>query len=328
MNIKIALSVATILFSTSAFARDTISITGSSTVFPFTQAVAENFQGNTPIVESVGTGAGVKIFCGGIGEDSPDIVNASRPMKDTELQACTDAGVTAIEVKFGYDGIVIASDTNGPDFVLTAQDVYKALAANLVIDGQLVANPYTKWNEINPALPDWKIDAYIPGEKHGTREVFEHKLLDVGCDKEALKTVGQSDDDIKKTCIAVRKDGYVSDIAGDYSETLARLQANPQAIGVFGISFYIENEDKIKVASVDGIVPSLETIASGEYPVSRPLFIYVKKEHIGAIPGLKEFLQEYVNDAAIGDEGYLTDIGLIPMPEEERISVQELVNNL
>ena len=326
---KIALTLATILFSTSVFARDTITITGSSTVFPFTQLVAENFQGNTPIVESVGTGAGVKIFCEGIGEDSPDIVDASRPMKDGELKACEDAGVKSpLELKIGYDGIVFATAADGPDFALTAQDVYKALAANIVIDGKLVANPYTNWNEINSALPDWKIDAYIPGEKHGTREVFDQKLLEVGCDKDALKAAGVVEDNIKKTCISVRKDGFVSDIDGDYSETLARLQGNPTAVGVFGISFFIENEDKIKVATVDGVAPSLETIASGEYPVSRPLFLYVKQEHLGVIPGLKEFLLEYVNDAALGPDGYLVDIGLIPLPEQERIAVQELVNNL
>lgn len=332
MKSLLVAGIALTMLTGAAVARDGLQITGSSTVYPFTVAVAETFteQGfPAPVVESVGTGAGVKIFCQGVGESLPDIVDASRQMKKEELEACAKAGVIdPVEIKIGYDGIVFASDTNGPDFALTANDVYKALAAQVIVDGKLVANPYKTWKEINAALPDWTIDAYIPGEKHGTREVFEQKVLEAGCDKDALTAAGVAKDDLKKACIAVRKDGLVGDIAGDYSETLARLQANPQAVGVFGISFYEENQDKIKVASVDGVVPSIATIASGEYPVSRPLFVYVKREHIGVIPGLKEFLVEYLSDASAGADGYLVDIGLIPLPADELKQMQALVEKL
>lgn len=333
MNFKSLSIIPLVILTSPAFARDNIQITGSGTVFPFTALAAQTFADSydvpAPIVESVGTGAGVKLFCSGIGEDTPDIVDASRPMKDEEIKNCSDNGVTDIaEIKIGYDGIVFASAADGPDFALTTRDVYLALATSVVVDGKLVANPYTKWNEVNPALPDWKIAAFIPGEKHGTREVFEQKVLEHGCNKDELTAAGVAESDLKGTCIAVRKDGFVSDVAGDYSETLARLTADPQAIGVFGISFYEENTDKIKVATVDGIVPSIETIASGEYPVSRPLFVYVKKQHVGIIPNVKEFLIELASDAAIGPEGYLIDIGLVPLPEDELLETQQVVEGL
>lgn len=332
MNFKSFIAICVIALTTPAFARDNIQITGSSTVYPFVALSAQNFSdiysAPSPVIESIGTGAGVKIFCGGIGEDSPDIVNASRPLKKDEAEICTTNGVDAVEIKIGYDGIVFASDVNGPDFNFTAKDIYLAMAANLVIDGQLVPNPYTKWNEINPAFPDWTISAFIPGEKHGTREVFDEKLLLVGCDKDALKSVNVADEDIKKTCISVRKDGFISDIDGHYTETLARLNADKTAIGVFGISFYEANTDKIKVATVDGVVPSIETVSTSEYPVSRPLFVYVKQQHIGLIPNLKEFLIELVSDSAIGSDGYLVDLGLVPMPEDQLIETQLKVDNL
>lgn len=331
MKLAIAIGL-TLLSIVSASARDNVTVTGSSTVYPFTTAVAETYTSTydapAPVVESIGTGAGAKIFCSGVGEDSPDVLDASRPLKDEEAKACADAGVTPIEIKIGYDGIVFATETSGPDLALSPEEVHKALAANLVINGKLVANPYTKLNEINPAFPDWNISFYIPGEKHGTREVFDQKVLEAGCNKDELIAAGVSKDDVKKQCIAVRKDGYISDIDGDYSETLARIKADPHAIGVFGFSFYIENTDLIKVATVSNVAPSLETIASGEYPVSRPLFVYVKKEHVGLIPGLKEFLVEYVSDGSIGPEGYLIDIGLIPLPDDERTTVQSLVDGL
>ena len=318
--------------TTFAMARDNITITGSSTVYPYTsiaaEAYAETFGAPAPVVESVGTGAGVKVFCSGVGAETPDIVGASRPMKKEEAETCKTNGVDAIEIKIGYDGIVFATDVNGPDFTLTPADIYKALAANIVVDGKLVPNPNTTLTEINPAFPDWKIAFFIPGEKHGTREVFEQKVLEAGCDKDALKAAGVKEEDLKKTCVAVRKDGFVSDIDGDYSETMARITADPKSIGVFGFSYFVENGDKIKVATVDGIAPNLETIASGEYPVSRPLFIYVKQQHIGVISGLTDFLKAYVADDSIGAEGSLPAIGLIPLPDAERLAVQELVNGL
>ena len=330
-RLTLGLLLATMVVSP-AFARDNLQITGSSTVYPFSVLASENFSGTgfpSPVVETVGSGAGIKSFCSGIGEDTADIVNSSRKMKKEELASCEASGVkNPLELTIGYDGIVFATDVKGPSFQFTNAELRNAIAAQVLVDGKLVANPYTNWNQINPAFPDWKIDAYIPGEKHGTREVFEQKVLAAGCDKDGLKAAGVVDDEVAKTCVAVRKDGLVSDIDGDYSETMARLQSNPTALGVFGISFYIENGDKIQVASVEGVTPSLETIASGEYPVSRPLFVYVKREHIGVIPGVKEFLTELLSDAAAGQEGYLIDIGLIPLPTEELINVQSQVSGL
>lgn len=312
------------LGATAASARDQIQVAGSSTVLPYAKIVAEQFgEANpnfkTPVVESGGTGAGIKEFCKGVGEDTIDIANASRAMKDDEKKSCADAGVKEIqEVKFGYDGIVFATDANGPDFALTPKDVYGALAAQIVVDGKLVDNPNTKWSQVNPSLPDWDIAAFIPGEKHGTREVFEQKLLEAGCDKAAVEAAGVKKDDVAKTCHAVRKDGKAVDIDGDYTETLARIDANKQGVGVFGLAFYENNMDKLKVATVNGVTPSVETISSGEYPVSRPLFFYVKKAHLGAVPGLKEYVDFFLSDQMIGPDGPLAQYGLVPAPDAER----------
>jgi phosphate transport system substrate-binding protein len=275
------------------------------------------------VIESGGSGAGIKDLCKGVGENTIDIANASRAMKSSELQSCIDAGVKDVqEVRIGYDGIVFATDINGPDWKLTPVDVYKALAAQIVVDGKLVDNPNTKWNQVNAALPDWDIAAYIPGEKHGTREVFEEKLLADGCKEsgalEVIKAGGADDKAAAKTCIAVRKDGKAVDIDGDYSETLARISANKTGVGVFGLSFYENNADKLKVASVNDVVPTADAIAKGEYPVSRPLFFYVKKAHIGVIPGLKEYVDFFLADQMVGDDSPLADYGLVPAPEAER----------
>ena len=307
-----------------AVARDQVQIAGSSTVLPYAKIVAESFgeafpDFKTPVVESGGSGAGIKQFCEGVGEDKIDIANSSRPMKAQELESCKANGVAEVEeVRIGYDGIVFASDINGPDFAIEPVDVYKALAAQVVVDGKLIANPYTKWNEVNPAFPDWDIAAYIPGEKHGTREVFEEKLMTGGCDKDALAAAGVAEADVARTCIAVRKDGKAIDIDGDYTETLARIDQNKTGIGVFGLAFYENNADKLKVATIGGVVPSVESISSGEYPVSRPLFFYVKKAHLGVIPGLKEYVEFFLSDDMIGPDSPLAAYGLVPAPDAER----------
>lgn len=316
-----------------ASARDQIQIAGSSTVLPYAKIVAERFgEANsnfkTPVVESGGSGAGIKEFCKGNGEDTIDIANSSRPIKDTEVESCKAAGVNEIqEVKIGYDGIVFATDANGPDWALTPEDVYKALAAKVAVDGKLVDNPNTKWNQVNPALPDWDITAYIPGEKHGTREVFEEKLLVAGCKKlggiDAAKASGLDDKASEAACKAVRKDGKAVDIDGDYTETLARIDSNKTGVGVFGLSFYENNADKLKVATVSGITPSVETIAKGEYPVSRPLFFYVKKSHLGVVPGLKEYVEFFLDDQMIGPDGPLAEYGLVPAPDAERAAQRD-----
>jgi phosphate transport system substrate-binding protein len=309
-----------ITVATSAMARDNIQVSGSSTVLPFATIVAEafgeNFDFPTPVVEGGGSGAGRKKLCEGVGDTTIDIANSSSKMKDAEYEDCAANGVTDVkEVQFGYDGIVFASDVNGNSFELTVQDLYSALHES---------STATKWNEVNPALPDQEILALIPGTKHGTREVFDVKVMEAGC-KEVLG-VEKLDDDQKKACIKVRTDGVAVDIDGDYTETLARLAADTKAVGVFGLSFYQNNSDKLKVATVDGIVPSVETISSGDYPISRPLFFYVKTQHIGVIPGLKEYVEFFVSDEMSGPGGALEAYGLVPDPKlsETQVDVSGL----
>lgn len=305
--------------TTGAFAqaRDTIQIAGSSTVLPFASIVAEEFgaafpEFQTPVVGSGGTGAGLKQFCEGVGENTIDIANASRPINDNERAACTAAGVTDIrEVQFGFDGIVFASSASKPDFALTPLFVYKAIAAQVPVDGQLVDNPYTNWKDIDPSLPDQPIALAVPGSNHGTREVFQTRVVDAGC-KEAGLPEGAPED----ACTKYRQD-VVVEIAGDYTETLARLQSNPDTVGVFGLSFYEQNRDTLKVATVNGVTPSLESVAAGEYPVSRPLFFYVKGAHIGQIPGIDEYVHFFLSDAMVGSGGTLEAAGLIPQPADK-----------
>ena len=324
------------LAATPSFAgRDQIHIAGSSTVLPYAQIVAEEF-GKTypdfkaPVVESGGSSAGLKQFCQGVGEDTIDIANASRAIKKSELETCAANGVKDVmEVRFGYDGIVFAVDSSVGDLALTPSDIFLALGAQVPKDGKLVDNPYTSWKEVNSSLPDMPITAFVPGEKHGTREVFEEKVIAAGC--EATKAMdmmvegGMDKKDAGKACVKLRKDGKAVDIDGDYTETLARIDANKQAVGVFGLSFYENNTDKLKVATIDGVVPSVESVATGEYPVSRPLFFYVKKAHIGVIPGLQEYASFFVSDKMAGEEGPLADYGLVPAPEAELKATQEAV---
>ena len=307
---KIILAVfTTISLAMPAFARDNVHVAGSSTVLPYATIVAEafgeNFEFKTPVVEGGGSGAGRKKLCQGVGETTIDIANSSSKMKDAEYADCATNGVTDVkEVRFGYDGIVFASDINGAAFNLTAKDLQRALSAS---------STATKWSEVNPDLPDQEILALIPGTKHGTREVFDVKVLEEGC-KQVIG-VEKLDDDQKKACIEVRTDGKAVDIDGDYTETLARLAADTKSVGVFGLSFYQNNMDKLQVATIDGVVPSVESIAAGDYPISRPLFFYVKMQHIEIIPGLKEYVQFFLSDQMSGPEGELVDYGLVPDPE-------------
>ena len=313
------------LDATSAFARDNVQVAGSSTVLPYASIVAEafgeNFDFPTPVVESGGSSAGLKRFCEGVGENTIDIANASRPIREKEIKACADAGVTdIIQVRIGYDGIVFASQKDGPAFTaFEPADLFNALAPKVVVDGELVDNPYTKWNEFNADLPDAEILAFIPGTKHGTREVFEEKVIAAGCEStgalDAMVASGMSEDDAEDACLAIRTDGRSVDIDGDYTETLARIDANANGIGVFGLAFYENNTDKLKVATMSGVAPSTESIASGEYPVSRPLFFYIKKAHIGVVPGLKEYAEFFVSDEVAGPDGPLAQYGLVSDPE-------------
>lgn len=315
----------TALSATIASARDQVQVAGSSTVLPYASIVAEafgeNFDFPTPVVESGGSSAGLKRFCEGVGENTIDIANASRQIREKEIAACAANGVTdIIEVRVGYDGIVFASQQDGPAFTaFEPSDWYLALAAERPVDGKMVANPAASWSDVNADLPSVDIAAYIPGTKHGTREVFEEKVLLKGCEDtgamEAMMSMGMDEDAAEKACMSVRTDGKSVDIDGDYTETLARIDSNANGIGVFGLAFYENNTDKLKVATMSDVVPSTESIASGEYPVSRPLFFYIKKAHIGVIPGLKEFAEFYVSDEIAGPDGPLAEYGLVSDPE-------------
>ncbi|WP_126975732.1 PstS family phosphate ABC transporter substrate-binding protein [Frigidibacter oleivorans] len=329
-----ALAIAAVA-ATAASARDQVQSAGSSTVLPYATIVAEafgeNFDFPTPVVESGGSGAGRKKLCEGVGENTIDIANSSSRISQSDIDLCAQNGVTEImEVRFGYDGIVFASDIDGPSFAFTPADWFQALAAQVVVDGQVVANPNSNWSDVNAELPDQEILAFIPGTKHGTREVFDTKVLVAGCEEsgayEAFVAANNGDEDAaEEACMTVRTDGVSVDIDGDYTETLARIDANPNAIGVFGLSFYQNNTDKLKVATMNGVEPSVESVASGEYPVSRPLYFYVKKAHIGVIPGLQEYIDFFVSDDMAGPEGPLAAYGLVPDPE--LAATQEMVAN-
>ena len=317
---KSYLLIASLLFATAAHSQDAIHVTGSSTVLPFATIAAESFgensDFNTPIVEGGGTGAGIAKFCESADPASVDIANASRKIKSGELSTCRKNGVNdVLEVKIGYDGIVFASAADGAEFAFTPSDWFNALAAEVEVDGKLVPNPYTKWSDVDPKLPDQEIMAFIPGTKHGTREVFDLKVITVGC------TVFKSDKAFKARdgkadgCTALRQDGRAIEIDGDYTETLQRLNANPEAVGVFGLSFYENNTDKLQVATFQGVVPTRESIASGKYRVSRPLFIYVKTQHYASTPGLKEFVEYVVSDDLAGPDGLMVQAGLVSDPK-------------
>lgn len=311
--------------------RDAISIVGSSTVYPFSAAVAEQFgkKGSfkTPKVESTGTGGGIKLFCGGVGPTFPDIANASRGMKKSEFETCQKNGVKDIvEVKIGFDGIALAQSKKAKqEIVLTRKEIFLALAKRVPDpkapeSGDLVANPYKTWNEINPSLPKTKIEVLGPPPSSGTRDAFAELALEGGCAQIPwLKAKKETDDAFfKNVCMTVREDGAYIEAGENDNLIVQKLEANPDAVGVFGYSYLAMNEDKLKAAPIDGRKPTYELIANGSYPVSRPLFFYVKKAHIGVIPGLEEYIAEFTSEKASGPEGYLADKGLIALPEADR----------
>ena len=303
-----------------AQSRDTIQIAGSSTVLPFASIVAEEF-GNafpgfkTPVVGSGGSSGGLRQFCQGVGDNTIDIANSSRRIRAAEVEACNAAGVNDIrEVRIGYDGIVFATSASKGDFALEPVHVFKAIAAKVAIDGKLADNPYKSWNEIDPSLPDQPIALAIPASNHGTREVFEERVIAAGAKEAGLPEMPK--EELEAVTKNFRQD-VVVEIAGDYTETLARLQANPDTVGVFGLSFYDQNRDTLKVATVSGVTPSLDTVAAGEYPVSRPLYFYVKGEHIGIVPGIEDYVAFFLSEQMAGAGGTLEAAGLIPAPAEE-----------
>lgn len=322
-----------------AFARDQVQITGSSTVLPYSMIVAEafgeNFDFPAPVVEGGGSGAGRAKMCEGVGPNTVDIANSSSRITQKDLDTCAANGVAEVmEVRFGYDGIVFASDVNGPEFAFTPADIYNAVAAQVAVDGAIVANSFTDWSQFNADLPSQGILVLSPGTKHGTREVFDVRVITEGCKAtgayDLFMAAAEGDEDAKKKaaageCTKLRTDGRNVDIDGDYTETLQRLENDKNAIGVFGLSFYQNNTDKLRVATMNGVVPSVESIATGEYPVSRPLFFYVKIAHLDVIPGLQEYIEFFVSDDMAGPGGPLAQYGLTPDPE--LAATQEMVRN-
>ncbi|WP_434360490.1 substrate-binding domain-containing protein [Parasalinivibrio latis] len=304
-----------------AASRDYISIVGSSTVYPFATVVAERF-GRTssfavPKIESTGSGGGLKLFCNGVGENTPDITNASRKIKSSEIELCAKNGVKDIvEIKIGYDGIAFANSKKSEQLDISLRDIFLALG-KVVPDGKgnLVDNPYKTWNDVNPALPGTKIEVLGPPPTSGTRDAFAELALEGGCktfpEIKALKKTDKKK--YKAICHGVREDGAFIEAGENDNLIVQKLEANPTAFGIFGFSFLDQNADKVQGSKIKGVVPTFDAIGDGSYPISRSLFFYVKKAHEGVVPGLKEYVTAFTSEDAIGDEGYLTDRGLIPL---------------
>jgi phosphate transport system substrate-binding protein len=347
LTIALAVSLAGLVGAASA--RDYISIVGSSTVYPFATVVAERFgkstKFKTPKIESTGSGGGLKLFCAGVGVENPDITNASRRIKKSEVEKCAKNGISDItEVKIGYDGIAIANSKVSAQMELTRKEIFLALAKQIPgPDGKLIDNPNKTWKDVNSSLPSTKIEVLGPPPTSGTRDAFAELVLGAGAKKftDLKKLRGSKDADeikslmaklgipesafnkkgknvFKAVAHAIREDGAYIEAGENDNLIVQKLEANPDALGVFGFSFLDQNMDKIQGSKIEGVAPEFDTIADGSYPVSRPLFFYVKDAHVGKIPGIKEYIAEFTSDKAWGDEGYLTDKGLIPMPEAER----------
>lgn len=332
--------------TTAAFVQDQIRVVGSSTVFPFATAAAEEF-GNTtnfktPIVESTGTGGGLKLFCAGLGTGHPDIVNASRRIKRTELNRCRANGVDQlVEVKIGFDGIVLAASKNAAPMQLSLRDLYLALAAQIPTPGtkgginNLITNPHQTWKQVNPALPDMEIQVLGPPPTSGTRDAFNSFAIEGGClTFTGMRALEASDyDAFRAYCRGIRQDGVYVEVGENDNLIVQKIQANQQAVGIFGFSFLEQNQDVIQAFPVSrgsgaAQAPTYDAISNGSYPISRSLFIYGKKAHVGIVPGLQEFMAEMIGENASGDLGYLTDRGLIPLPEAERVKFQDKMHNL
>ena len=321
MSVALAALVGLAVTAGAAEARDQIHIVGSSTVFPFTTAVAESFgkagKFKTPVVESTGTGGGMKLFCSGVGEDTPDITGASRKIKDSEIETCKKAGVDKItEILIGYDGITFSNSKSGPVVDLTRKQIFQALAKQVPVDGKLVDNPYKNWSDIDPSLPDQKIEVLGPPPTSGTRDAFVELVMDKGCDE--FPEIKALEGDAKKAaCQSIREDGGYVEAGENDNLIVQKLESNPKAFGIFGYSFLEENADKLQGAKVDGVAPSFETVSDKSYPVSRELYIYVKNAHVGVIPGIREFVAEYVSERSMGEDGYLADKGLITLGKDK-----------
>ncbi|MFN3276339.1 MAG: substrate-binding domain-containing protein [Paracoccus sp. (in: a-proteobacteria)] len=324
------------LSATAALARDQIRIVGSSTVFPYTQAVAEEFSNQTgapaPIVESTGTGGGMQIFCSGVGENTPDLTGASRAMTKSEYDLCVSNGVTDItEAMIGYDGLVIAVARNSSaDWNLTLEQVWLALSAEVVQDGAMVANPYSNWSEIDESLPNIAITVMGPPPTSGTRDAFVELAMHAGCEENAAamelaEAAEKKSDWVKENCSRMRTDGPFIEAGENDNLIVQRLNTDPNALGIFGYSFLYENTDTLIDVKLNGVDAELDTIASGEFPLSRPLYFYVKDAHRGVIPNLQEFVEAYMAEDALAADGYLAERGLVSLPDDERADLQARV---
>ncbi len=307
---------------TNAQAREQLQIVGSSTVFPFATSVAERFGQTTdfptPIVESTGSGGGLKLFCAGVGTNTPDIANASRRIKNSELETCAQNGVTPVEVRIGFDGIVLANSKSGPEFSLSRQQIFLALARNIVVEGELVPNPFSRWSEIEPSLPDVAIEVLGPPPTSGTRDAFVELVMHQACQPGIEES----------KCGDIREGGVYVDAGENDNLIVQKLGSNSAAIGIFGFSFLDQNADTLHGAIVDGTEPTFENIAQGTYPIARSLYFYLKKEHVGVIPGLVEYALAFTSEGASGEDGYLGEKGLIPLADDERQAVIEDINEL
>ncbi|MBL4802358.1 MAG: PstS family phosphate ABC transporter substrate-binding protein [Emcibacter sp.] len=335
ISILLGAAALTVAIATPAVARDQIRIVGSSTVYPFATAVAEEFgkktKFKTPVVESTGSGGGLKLFCEGIGERYPDITNASRGIKSSEIDRCAKNGVTEIiEVKVGFDGIVFANSKKSDRMKLSLRDMWTALAAEVPVNGKMVSNPNKYWDQVNSKLPHRKIEVLGPPPTSGTRDAFVELAMEGGCKTyPEIKAMKKKDKKhYKAICHTIREDGAYIEAGENDNLIVGKLQANPSAFGIFGYSFLDQNSDVIQGSLVEGKEPTFENISNGSYPVSRSLYFYVKKAHIGKTPGIREYLKEFSSDNAMGEYGYLTEKGLIPMPASDLKKMRQDTQNL
>jgi phosphate transport system substrate-binding protein len=326
-------AVAIVAISTPALARDQIRIVGSSTVYPFATAVAEEFGKTssfpTPVIESTGSGGGLKLFCAGVGTQFPDITNSSRRIKKSEVEECAKNGATEVtEVKIGFDGIVLANNINGPTMDISRAQIWQALAKQVPVDGKLVDNPYKSWNEIDSSLPNEAIEVLGPPPTSGTRDAFVELVMEHGCEEfDAVKAI----EDKKMrgaVCKSMREDGAFIEAGENDNLIVQKLVSTPTAFGIFGYSFLEENGDKVKAATVEGVAPEYDAISSGEYPVSRSMYFYVKNAHVGTVPGIKEYVTEFTSEDAFSPVGYLAQRGLIALPDAERAEVAKTAQSL
>ncbi len=337
MNTKLVAftALATVVVAGAAAARDQIRIVGSSTVYPFATTVAENFGKTTgfktPVIESTGSGGGLKLFCSGVGVEHPDITNASRAIKSSEVENCKKNGVTDVtEVKVGFDGIVMANDKSGERVDLTLEQIFLALAKDIPDgSGGFKANDNVTWSDVDSSLPNMKIEVLGPPPTSGTRDAFAELAMEGGCKQfESIAELKASDKDkYKAICHSVREDGAYVEAGENDNLIVQKLQRNPAAFGIFGFSFLDQNRDKIQGSLIGGVEPTFENISSGDYPVSRSLFFYTKNAHVGVIPGMEAYVTEFTSEKAFGPDGYLVDKGLIPLPEDQREQVREEARN-